>query len=130
MPPSALIHRLAAHGEKLYVIALTPDDVSAFARDNWRHFEPWALVQLAKINNPEREHSLALVIREFTSLTDPATGLPIKRVGGCFIDQAGVHALTQREMRDAHQTDATTGLRLPPEPALTFVDFDQLLSRL
>jgi hypothetical protein len=33
-------------------------------------------------------------------------------------------------MRRAHGTDASTGRELKPEPALSFVDFEQLLDRI
>ena len=51
----------------LYLTILTPDGTSTFARDNAEHFN-WFLVQLAKLNNPDRKWD-AIVFSKATIYT-------------------------------------------------------------
>jgi hypothetical protein len=99
--------------------------VSTFGRDNAEHLRSWWLVQCAKLNNPLRKDFwLLLNKREFTSLHDPQTNLPIKRLSGCLFRQGmPPKSLTADEIRQAFNTNAETGERLPPQTDIVFVDF-------
>ncbi|MEZ7131846.1 hypothetical protein ACBR40_41485 [Nonomuraea sp. AD125B] len=63
-----------------------------------------------------------VVMRSFTSRTDPDSGLPVKIVRGWAIVKGVVRPLKAAEIRQACCTDARTGASLPPEPAVEYAD--------
>ncbi|MBB1126422.1 hypothetical protein [Thiospirillum jenense] len=135
METDELVQRIAHSKKSLFITVLTANEVSTFGPDNIEHFLPWTLVQLAKLQRHKYSKNkkagvLSLVIREFTALRDAVTGIPIKRIAGCFIQDGEVHSLTAGEMRQAFLTDAQTGEPLDPEPNVTFIDFEQLVAQL
>jgi hypothetical protein len=110
----------------LYLTVLTPSGVSTFASDNAEDFHPWFVLQLAKLNNPERRwDSIVLVRRQFTTLKDIKTGLPIKKVSACRFKAGMVQIpLTANQIRIASCTDPTNGQPLAPETDVQYVDFN------
>jgi hypothetical protein len=64
----------------------------------------------------------SVVMRSFTSSTDPDSGWPVKIVQGWAIVEGVLRPLTATEIMTASRTDARTGDPLPPEPAVEYVD--------
>jgi hypothetical protein len=110
--------------ENLHLTFVLPDGVSTFASDNAKHLRGWWLMQCAKLGNRERTgFSIVLNKREFTTLKDTQTGLPIKRLSSCLFRDGNVIKLSADETRQAFSTDADTGRALPPQTDIVFVDF-------
>ena len=109
----------------LYLTILTPDGASTFSSDNAKDLHSWFALQLAKLNNPERNwDSVVLIKRQFTKLKDMKTGLPFKKVSACLFKAGGVQVrLTSEQIRTASCTDAITGKPLEPEYGVQYVDF-------
>ncbi|WP_327589354.1 hypothetical protein OHA25_21910 [Nonomuraea sp. NBC_00507] len=64
----------------------------------------------------------SIVMRSFTSRTDPDNGLPVKIVRGWAIVKGALRPLTATEIMKASRTDPRTGDPLPPEPAVEYAD--------
>lgn len=125
MQANIILDKIPDDLRNLYLTITTPDGTSTFASDNAEHFKPWFLLQLAKLNNPDRNwDTIILIKRQFTQLKDAKTGLPIKKISACRFEKGGVCIpITAEEMRSASNVDAKTGKPLKPEPNVTYQDF-------
>ena len=81
-------------------------------------------MQCAKLANRERKGFwIVLNKREFTTLKDTGTGLPIKRLSSYLFRDGNATKLSADEPRHAFNTDADTGETLPARTDIVFVDF-------
>ncbi|MDP4502827.1 hypothetical protein Q9G87_12700 [Nonomuraea sp. G32] len=64
----------------------------------------------------------SIVMRSFTSRTDPDNGLAVKIVRGWAIVKGALRPLTATEIMKASRTDPHTGDPLPLEPAVEYAD--------
>jgi hypothetical protein len=119
-----VVTSLPSNLENLHLTFVLPDGTATFASDNAETLRDWWLVQCAKLGNRERKGFwIVLNKREFTTLKDTATGLPIKRLSSCLFRDGNATKLSADETRHAFNTDAATGEALPARTDIVFVDF-------
>ncbi len=125
MQTNTVLDKIPDDLQDLYLTITTPEGTATFASDNAEHFKTWFVLQLAKLNNPDRKwDTIVLIKRQFTSLKDVETGLPIKKISACRFEKDGICVpFTAEEIRSASNVDAQTGKPLKPEPNVTYQDF-------
>jgi len=122
-PPDELLTRLPPDLVNLHLTFITPDGVATFSSDNAAALEHWWLVQVAKLRRAGEGYWCVLNKREFTSIKDVATGLPVKRVSSCLFEGNTATPQSAETTRYAFNTDADTGKTLPRLTDVVFVDF-------
>jgi len=68
-----------------------------------------------------REKVVGITVRQFTSRTDEASGLPVKQLYGFVATNQGVTRLSPQQVQQDQETDFHTGMRLPREVAVEYV---------
>jgi hypothetical protein len=63
--PDELLAQFPKDLAKLHLTFVTPEGAATFASDNAEHLRPWWLRQMAKLQNPDRDHWCVLNKREF-----------------------------------------------------------------
>lgn len=101
------------------------NDVATFASDNAGQLRAWWIIECAKLLNPARpDYSVGFIKRQFMTLRDTSTGLPIKRVSGAIFRPGGaIQRLTAAQTRLSCTIDPR-GKPMPPEPGVVYVDFE------
>lgn len=98
-------------------------EVGTFAADNAEHFQRfWAERLRDVMNDPER--AFMINKRVFTNMTEPETGLPIKRLSSFVLNRDGMIPLPKDKLREAFRWNARTGEPLPAQPDIVFSDFN------
>ena len=108
-------------GDHFFVTALDLDGVATFSEDNWHHLRSFC----------NTRNQLSFVIRRFEAERCAVNRkLPMKTVCGVFATRDFIELLSAEAMERAMNTDADTGIPLPPKPDLRFAHARDVLPML